>query len=169
MKLGPTYVRICTSKISLTYLIAVSVSFSMTCRSVFPWALIPAHTMTDRPPKRSCSATHAVARSFWLLKTLVCLSVKSTQNLDSSVKRIGVQSLTVHVTWVCVHCKQSWIWCCVNGLQIVALRDLIPASCNLFLTVRVITCTTVTFWKSLRKVVAFENRWRLACKTFPVV
>ena len=49
-------------------------------------ALIPAQTMTESPPNRSCSATQTGAkRSFGILHTLARLSVKSTQNLDSSV------------------------------------------------------------------------------------
>ena len=48
--IAPAYGRTWTSKISLTYLSAVSVPLSMTCRSVFPWALIPAHTITEPPP-----------------------------------------------------------------------------------------------------------------------
>ena len=45
--IAPAYGRTWTSKISLTYLSAVCVPLSMTCRSVFPWALIPAHTITE--------------------------------------------------------------------------------------------------------------------------
>ena len=48
--IAPVYGRTWTSKISLTYLSAVSVPLSMTCRSIFPWALIPAHTITEPPP-----------------------------------------------------------------------------------------------------------------------
>ena len=44
--IAPAYGWTWTSKISLTYLSAVSVPLSMTCRSVFPCALIPAHTIT---------------------------------------------------------------------------------------------------------------------------
>lgn len=40
---GRTY----TSRISMTYLSTVSMTFLMMCRSVFLWALIPAHTMTE--------------------------------------------------------------------------------------------------------------------------
>ena len=116
-------------------------------------------------PNRSCSATHAGAmRSFGLLQTLARLSMKSTQNLDSSVKRTGVQSLTVHVTWVCDHCEHSWKWRCV-GMQIAGLLDLKPASYNLFLTFCILTRTPVAFWKSLRRVVAFYNFWGLAWRT----
>jgi hypothetical protein len=121
--------------------------------------------MTESPPKRSWSATHAWAkRSF--LQTLARLSVKSTQNLNSSVKRTGVQSLTnCQYVWVGAHCKRSWIWRCVKGMQIAGLCDLNPASWNLFLTVCVLTRTPVASWKSLHKVVTFENRWRLAWRT----
>jgi hypothetical protein len=98
MKSGPTapaYVRTWTSKIPLTYLTAVSVPFSMMWRSVFPWAFIPYHTMTEPLPKTVvfCNACWA-KRLFGLLQTLARMSVKSTQNLDSSVKRTGVKSLT---------------------------------------------------------------------------
>ena len=48
--IAPAYGWTWTSKIALTYLYAVSVPLSMTCRSVFPWALIPAHTITEPPP-----------------------------------------------------------------------------------------------------------------------
>jgi hypothetical protein len=65
----------------------------------------------------------------------------STKNLDSSVKTTGVQSLTVHMhmKWVCAHCKRLWIWRCVKGMRIAGLRDPKPTSCNLFLTVCVLT------------------------------
>ena len=135
-------------------------ALSMTCRSVFPWAPIPAHTITEPPPKRSCS----VIRSFRILQTLARLSVKSTQNLDSSVKRMGVQSLRAHVTWSRAHSKCSWTWCPVNGMRIAGRRDLKPASCKRFLMVCVLKRTPAAFCNSLRNVVALLNRWRRACR-----
>jgi hypothetical protein len=161
------------------------------CIGPFPLSAYSHQHHDWTPAKRSCSATHSGAkRSFGLLQTLVRLSVKSTHNLDSWVKRTGVQSLTAHVTWVCAHCKRFWIRRCVKGMQIACLRDLNPSSCNLFLTVCLLTRSPVAFWKSFYKVVAFENRLRLAwrtinrswawvversrppawpCKTFPVI
>ena len=53
--IAPAYGRTWTSKISLTYLSAVSVPLSMTCRSVFPWALIPGHTKTASGSSRFCA------------------------------------------------------------------------------------------------------------------
>ena len=148
------YGRTWTSKISLTYLSDVSVPLSMTCRSVFPWAPIPAHTITEPPPLRSCSAIQTSAkRSFRILQTLARLSVKSTQNLDSSVKRMWVQSLRAHVTWSRAHSKRSWTWCRVNGMRIAGRRDLKPASCNRFIIVCVLKRTPVAFCNSLRNVV----------------
>jgi hypothetical protein len=162
MKSGST-ARTWTSKILLMCLTAVSVPFSIMCRSVFSLSAYSRPHYYEPPPKRSCSATHAGAkRLFGLFQTLARLSVNSTQNLVSSVNRTGIQSLTFHVIWVCAHCKRSLIWRCVKDMRIAGLRDLNPASCNLFLTVFVLTRTPVAFWKSLRKVVAFENRWRLA-------
>ena len=56
----------------------------------FPLSTYYAQTMTEPPPNRSCSATQTGAkRSFGILHTLARLSVKSTQNLDSSVNRTG--------------------------------------------------------------------------------
>ena len=139
----------------------INVPLSMTLRSVFPWALIPAQTMTEPPPNRSCSATQTGAkRSFGILHTLARLSVKSTQNLDLSVNRTGAQSFWVQVTWSRAHTKCICTWYRVNGTRIAGRLDLRPASCNGFLMVWVLMCTPVAFWKSLRNVVALSNRWR---------
>lgn len=62
-------------ELPLTFFSAVSVPFSTTCRSVFRWALVPAHIMTEPPP---CSGAK---RSFSILQDLVRLCVKSTQTL----------------------------------------------------------------------------------------
>ena len=138
----------------------------MTWRSVFPWALIPVQTMTEPPPNRSCSATQTGAkRSFGILHTLALLSVKSTQNLDSSVNRTGAQSFWVQVTWPRAHAKRICTWYQVNGTRIAGRLDLRPASCNRFLMVWVLRRTPVAFWKSLRNVVALSNRWRRAWTT----
>ena len=138
----------------------------MTWRSVFPWALIPAQTMTEPPPNRSCSATQTGAkRSFGILHTLARLSVKSTQNLDSPVNRTGAQSFWVQVTWSRAHAKRICTWYRVNGTRIADRLDLRPASCNRFLMVWVLMRTPVAFWKSLRNVVALSNRWRRAWTT----
>ena len=65
----------------------------------FPLSTYSPQTMTEPPPNRSCSATQTGAkRSFGILHTLARLSVKSTQNLDSSVNRTGAQSFWVQVT-----------------------------------------------------------------------
>ena len=138
----------------------------MTWRSVFPWALIPAQTLTEPPPNRSCSATQTGAkRSFGILHTLARLSVKSTQNLDSSVNRTGTQSFWVQVTWSRTHAKRICTWYRVNGTWIAGRLDLRPASCNRFLMVWVLMRTPVAFWKSLRNVVALSNRRRRAWTT----
>ena len=65
----------------------------------FPLSTYSRQTMTEPPRNRSCSATQTGAkRSFGILHTLARLSVKSTQNLDSSVNRTGAQSFWVQVT-----------------------------------------------------------------------
>ena len=118
------------------------------------------------PPNRSCSATQTGAkRSFGILHTLARLSVKSTQNLDSSVNRTGAQSFWVQVTWSRAHAKCICTWYRVNGTRIAGRLDLRPASCNQFLMVWVLMRTPVAFWKSLRNVVTLSNRWRRAWTT----
>ena len=99
-----------------------------------------------------------------ILQTLAHLSVKSTQNLDSSVKRMGVQSLRVHVTWSRAHSKRSWTWCPVSGMRIAGRRDLKPASCNRFLMVCVLKWTPVAFCNSLCNDVVLLNLWSRACR-----
>ena len=122
--------------------------------------------MTEPPPNRSCSATQTGAkRSFGILHTLARLSVKSTQNLDSSVNRTGAQSFWVQVAWSRAHAKRICTWYRVNGTRIAGRLDLRPASCNRFLMVWVLMRTPVAFWKSLRNVVALSNRWRRAWTT----
>ena len=138
----------------------------MTWRSVFPWALIPAQTVTEPPPNWSCSATQTGAKhSFGILHTLARLLVKSTQNLDLSVNRTGAQSFWVQVTWSRAHAKRIYTWYRVNGTRIAGRLGLRPASCSRFLMVWVLTRTPVAFWKSLCKVVALSNRWRRAWTT----
>ena len=85
-------------------------------------------------------------------------------NLDSSVKRMAVQSLRAHVTWSGAHSKRSWTWCRVNGMRIAGRRDLKPASCNQFLMVCILKRTLVAFCNSLRNIVALLNRWCRACR-----
>ena len=122
--------------------------------------------MTEPPPNQSCSATQTGAkRSFGILHTLAFLSVKSTQNLDSSVNRTGAQSFWVQVTWSRAHAKRICTWYQVNGTRIAGRLDLRPASCNRFLMVLVLMRTPVAFWKSLRNVVALSNGWRRAWTT----
>ena len=119
----------------------------MTWKSVFPWALISAQTMTEPTPNQSCSATQTGAkRSFGILHTPARLSVKSTQNLDSSVNRTGAQSFWVQVTWSRAHAKGICMWYRVNGTRIAGRLDLRPASCNRFLMVWVLMRTPVAFW-----------------------
>ena len=110
--------------------------------------------MTEPPPNWSCSATQTgEKRSFGILHTLACLSVKSTQNLDSSVNRTGAQLFWVQVTWSRAHAKRICTWYRVNGTRIAGRLDLRPASCNRFLMVWVLMRIPVAFWKSLRYVV----------------
>ena len=54
---------------------------------------------------------------------------------------------------------------CVVSMECELPASVIPASCNLFLTVCELTRTPVAFWNSLLKVVTFENRWHLAWRT----
>ena len=100
-----------------------------------------------------------------ILHTLARLSVKSTQNLDSSVNRTGAQSFWVQVRWSRAHAKRICTWYRVNGTRIAGRLDLRPASCNRSLMVWVLMRTPVAFWKSLRNVVALSNRWRRAWTT----
>ena len=138
----------------------------MTWRSVFPLALIPTQAMTEPPPNRSCSVTQTGAKcSFGILHILAHLSLKSTQNLDSSVNRTGAQSFWVQVIWSRAHAKRICTWYRINGTWIAGRLDLRPASCNRFLMVWVLMCTPKAFWKSLRNVAALSNRWRRAWTT----
>ena len=88
------YGRTYTSEISLTYRVAVNVPFRKVYRSVFLCMLIPIHIINELPPERSLQLTCTGAkRSLDNLHTRTRLSVKSTQNLDSSLNRIGFQPI----------------------------------------------------------------------------
>jgi hypothetical protein len=113
MKSGPTapaYVRT-WDFIDIPYCRQCTVFNDVLVRFLLSAYSLPHHDWTPAKTVVFGNTTHAGAkRSFELLQTLARLSVKSTQNLGSSVKMTGVKSLIVHVTRVCAHCKRSWIW-----------------------------------------------------------
>ena len=129
------YGRTWTSKISLTYLSAISVPLSMMCRSVFPWALIPAHiNWTPAIAIMLCNTNFS--KTFISHPPDPSPPVSEVHTKPGLIgEKNGGPVIKGHVTWYRAHSKRSWTWCRINGMHIAGRRDLKPASCNWFLMV----------------------------------
>jgi hypothetical protein len=115
------------SKMLSMYRWPVNVPLFSTTRFVHPSWCLPAPLLTHL---RSCSEIFvAWKRSPRLLQTLAHLSVKSRQNLDSTVNRTCLQCCMVHRACSMVHSK--WTWRCFKRILLQGLLDRKLPSCSL--------------------------------------
>lgn len=150
-------------KISFTYLVLVRNPF-MTNNSVDHWIEMPPHIITESPPKQLCWSTQQSLKAYYFcLQTLRLSSLKSSQNFNSSEKKMDFKwrfanlpdRLQTLIPLLCGMQSTLGVWLailfssCLHEVYFCKLELLTPC----------------VLQKSLFKGTAELNRFRFVCTT----